>query len=106
MDKKILKLELDIKNDNNSKKFTIKEIKKQEIFNFSLMDETYANLDLFIDYLLKNIVIFDLLEIEIKDYENLESIDRELCESFKNIWETEFNEIKKDLKNFSGDSND
>ncbi len=96
--KKKLELELKIEHNDNSKEFIIK--KGNNSFSFSLSDETFSNLDLFINFLLNNIKNYDSLNIEIMNHDNLSDFDKELSEGFKKIWEDEFDEIIRELEEF------
>lgn len=96
----ILKMKLDIdvvdKDENNDKEYilTLTNIDSdEELYKFSLSDETTDNLKKFIDHLLKNINDYDKLEITFED-DNPESLKYIIGSNFKKIWEKEFDDVK------------
>lgn len=95
---KNLELDLSIENDASNLHLKIINIyfNNEKKFTFSLSDENHCKLNLFIDFLLKELINFHSLKIKIIDIENLSDIDKDLCMGFKDIWESEFNKISED----------
>lgn len=95
----ILELTLEVTVDNDRNTIINISNNENEKYEFNLNDEKYESIDLFIDYLLKYIAESNdsSLNIKIKDFENLTEIDKEIANSFKNIWENDFKKIIKEI---------
>lgn len=95
----ILELTLEVTVDNDRNTIINISNNENEKYEFNLNDEKYESIDLFIDYLLEYIAENDnsSLNITIKNFDNLNEIDKEIANSFKNIWENDFKKIIKEI---------
>lgn len=95
----ILELTLEITEDNDRNTIITISNNTNEKYEFNLNDEKYESIDLFIDYLLKYIAEHNdsSLNITIKDFDNLNEINKEIANSFKYIFESDFTKIINEI---------
>ncbi len=93
-----------LKNNNDLKlktfELTLLNNNENLVFKFSLQDENFDTIDEFSDFLLIKIGegVQDI-NITIDNIDELNSIDKDLCNAFKEIWENDFKKIIKDINN-------
>lgn len=101
VEKLIFKLNITTE-DNNIRKIIIE--KNENKFEFKSNDESYNEIEKFIDYLLEHIEEYDQIDFEIN--ENINDINSDLAKEFKNIWINDYKEIKNKLNNFYNNIDD
>lgn len=93
----ILEMEFEAKNDI-LKIEMIDKLDGKSCGSFNLSDEKFDNINNFIDFLLGKVETHDKLTIEFVDINGINEIHKNLCLSFKKIWEEDYAKIIKDIK--------